>query len=124
MNRFAVRGGLAGAVTVLGGCGLAGAWKVVSISPDEAADRAPFHTVTFDEAGTYTDEHTDEEGTRRSTGQYTWTGLELGVTPKDGTTRRYSAHLRLDGRLALRRQDEHGKIAVVLERQEEGQPDG
>jgi hypothetical protein len=109
------------AVLVLGasGCSIAGRWEAVSVKPDMAMDKFPLQMVTFDNEGMYSSTCTMEGSTETSTGQYTWNGMKLEITPKDGTTRTYNGYQRLDGKLVLSRKGEDGKMTAVLEKQKE-----
>ena len=109
------------AVLVLGtsGCSIAGRWEAVTVKPDTAKDKFPLQMVTFDNDGMYSATCTMEGTTETSTGQYTWNGMKLEITPKDGTTRTYTGYQRLDGKLVLSHKDEGGKMTAVLEKQKE-----
>jgi hypothetical protein len=82
----------------LTGCSIVGTWQVDSFSPADATDMVPFHSITFDEGGTYNSTTSDGAST---IGDYTWNGSTLGLTPKNGTTSSYAGALRLDGKFQL-----------------------
>lgn len=102
-----------------GGCSIAGRWEAVSVSPDTAKDKFPLQMVTFDNEGMYSATCTMEGTTETSTGQYTWDGMKLKITPKEGTTRTYTGYQRMDGKLVLSHKDESGKMTAVLAKQKE-----
>jgi hypothetical protein len=81
----------------LTGCSIVGTWDIHSVD-DDAAEKVEFKTIIFDDGGKYNAKSADGA---MEIGDYKWTGTQLSLTPKNGTTKTYAGTLRMDGKLEL-----------------------
>jgi len=109
--------GLAGLAAALAGCSIAGEWRTVNT--DQVGANFPFYQVTFTEDHRYIAKGGPQVKDRTSTGTYSWNGMELKVTPKDGEPRSYRGyHDALRDRLVLDHEHEGKKLSARLEKVE------
>lgn len=98
------------------GCAMGGSWRAESVQPEGSA--FPINEITFaggkytatgmfTAAGTYSgDRHT-------TTGEYSFNGATLTLTPGGGPALKYKTARRMDGKLAMTFQVPHQDKSVT-----------
>jgi hypothetical protein len=102
------------AVALIGGCGITGTWRTLSVEPYEVQEEFPYDRVTFDFDGTFAAATVVEGEESETVGSYQWRGTALAFTPRDRITQLYSAYLRADKKLVLHGKGPYGRSTIVL----------
>ncbi|MFQ5807011.1 MAG: lipocalin family protein [Phycisphaerae bacterium] len=109
---------LSAGLLVLTGCGVAGKWTLVSITPEEARGHYALVNVTLDDDGTYAATAEKEGETVTSTGQYTFDNNKLTFTSADGKTRSYDAKLVwLGARMKVKTTTQDEEVTAIMKRE-------
>jgi hypothetical protein len=107
---------VAGGLFVLGGCSVAGQWRVKA---DESGQKFPFYQIDLREDGQYVAKGNPGGQERTFTGKYKWSGMELTVMPQDGETRKYpGSYNAFTEELTLNHEHEGHKVKATLEKVE------
>ena len=117
MRRIATTLIALGGAVALGGCSIAGSWRVVSTEPPGAP--FPVAVLTLDPNNTYTATGSNDARPRTTTGQYRWNGSRLDVLETGKVPRSYQARRRFDGSLVLTYEERGARVSATLVRAEE-----
>ena len=114
MLKLGLSGASVASVVLISGCGIAGSWQAVTVSP--ADGQPPFAYMTLDAQGQFTATTKDDGASRTSTGSYSWNGRTLRLRSEGSAERVYTGYVRMDGALVLSLDDQGGEVRTTWKR--------
>lgn len=107
---------LVGAASLLGGCSVAGSWRVVDIDP--AGAPFPVDQVTFSAGNQYTASWTQAGEKRTGTGDYRLRGSMLDIMEQGRAPRSYHLKRRGNDTILLTYRENNAAVTATLKRAE------